>query len=71
LGVHAEDWQLKIVLAEKPSVARDIASALGANTKRDGYFEGNDWAVTWAFGHVVQIAEPEEMNHAWGLMLVC
>jgi len=57
---------MKVVLAEKPSVARDIASVLGANTKRDGYFEGNGWAVTYAFGHLVQIAEPENMNLSWG-----
>ena len=57
---------MKVVLAEKPSVARDIASVLGATQKRDGYFEGNDWAVTYAFGHLVQIAEPETMNSAWG-----
>ena len=52
---------MKVVLAEKPSVARDIASVLGASTKRDGYYEGNDYAVTYAFGHLVTIAEPEEM----------
>lgn len=57
---------MKVVLAEKPSVARDIAAVLGATTKRDGYFEGNDYAVTYAFGHLVTIAEPEEMNPAWG-----
>ncbi|MBX9688407.1 MAG: DNA topoisomerase 3 [Candidatus Obscuribacterales bacterium] len=57
---------MKVILAEKPSVARDIAAVVGANTKRDGYFEGNDYAVTYAFGHLVTIAEPEEMNSAWG-----
>lgn len=57
---------MKVVLAEKPSVARDIAQVLGATTKRDGYFEGNGFVVTYAFGHLVQIAEPEDMNSAWG-----
>ncbi|MBX9673434.1 MAG: DNA topoisomerase 3 [Candidatus Obscuribacterales bacterium] len=57
---------MKVVLAEKPSVARDIAAVLGAKTKRDGYFEGNDYAVTYAFGHLVTLAEPEEMNPEWG-----
>lgn len=57
---------MKVVLAEKPSVAKDIASVLGATQRRDGFFEGNDWAVTYAFGHLVQIAEPETMNAAWG-----
>jgi DNA topoisomerase III len=57
---------VKVVLAEKPSVARDIAAVLGAGSKRDGYFEGNGYAVTYAFGHLVTIAEPEEMNQSWG-----
>jgi DNA topoisomerase-3 len=57
---------MKIVLAEKPSVARDIAAVLGASTKREGYLEGNGWFVTYAFGHLVKIAEPEDMNTAWG-----
>src|SRR5437764_10779461 len=55
-----------VVLAEKPSVARDIAAVLGANQKKDGYFEGNNYQVTYAFGHLVAIAEPEQMNPAWG-----
>jgi DNA topoisomerase III len=55
-----------VVLAEKPSVARDIAAVLGANQRKDGYFEGNGYQVTYAFGHLVTIAEPEEMNPAWG-----
>lgn len=58
--------RMKVVIAEKPSVARDIANVLGASTKKEGYFEGNDYAVTYAFGHLVQIAEPEVMNSAWG-----
>jgi DNA topoisomerase-3 len=57
---------MKVVLAEKPSVARDIAAVLGANQKKDGYFEGNGYQVTYAFGHLVTIAEPEDMNTAWG-----
>jgi DNA topoisomerase III len=55
-----------VVLAEKPSVARDIAAVLGANQKTDGYFQGNGYQVTYAFGHLVTIAQPEEMNPAWG-----
>lgn len=57
---------MKVVLAEKPSVARDIAAVLGATNKKEGYFEGNGYAVTYAFGHLVTIAEPEEMDPAWG-----
>lgn len=57
---------MKVILAEKPSVARDIAAVVGANQKREGFFEGNDYRVTYAFGHLVTISEPEEMNAAWG-----
>lgn len=57
---------MKVVVAEKPSVARDIAAVLGATVKKDGYFEGNDFAVTYALGHLVTIAEPVDMNTAWG-----
>lgn len=57
---------MKVVLAEKPSVARDIASVIGANQKRDGYYEGNGYKVTYAFGHLVTQAEPETMNPDWG-----
>ena len=57
---------LKVVLTEKPSVAKDIAAVVGASSKKDGYFEGNGYIVTYAFGHLVTLAEPEEMNAAWG-----
>lgn len=57
---------MKVILAEKPSVARDIAAVVGANDKRAGYMQGNGYIVTYAFGHLVQIAEPEDMNPAWG-----
>ncbi len=57
---------MQVVIAEKPSVARDIAAVLGAKTKKDGYFEGNGYAVTYAFGHLVRIADPEEMDEDWG-----
>jgi DNA topoisomerase-3 len=51
-----------VVLAEKPSVARDIAQVLGARSRRDGYLEGNGYIVTWAFGHLVQLAEPDDYD---------
>ena len=54
-----------LVVAEKPSVARDIAQVLGARTRADGYFHGAGWIVTWAIGHLVALAEPQEMNPAW------
>lgn len=47
------------IIAEKPSVARSIAEVVGAKTKKDGYLEGNNYMVTWAFGHLVQLALPE------------
>ncbi|MGZ5050800.1 MAG: DNA topoisomerase 3 [Methylobacter sp.] len=56
---------MKVILAEKPSVARDIAKCLSANAKRDGYFEGNGYQVTWAFGHLVELKEPDEYDPAW------
>lgn len=51
-----------LVLAEKPSVARDIARVLKANKKGDGYFEGNGYIITWALGHLVTLASPEEYD---------
>lgn len=51
------------VIAEKPSVARDLASHLKANTKQQGYFEGNGYYVTYAFGHLVGLASPEEYGY--------
>lgn len=56
---------MKVVLAEKPSVARDIAKHLKATQKKQGYLEGNGWAVTWAFGHLVELKEPEEYRPEW------
>ncbi|MFZ2404890.1 MAG: DNA topoisomerase 3 [Methylobacter sp.] len=56
---------MKVILAEKPSVARDIAKCLNISNKRDGYFEGNGYQITWAFGHLVELKEPDEYNPAW------
>jgi len=53
------------VLAEKPSVARDIALVVGAAKRGDGYLHGNGYVVTWALGHLVALAEPHQMNPAW------
>lgn len=51
---------MKAIIAEKPSVAREIASLLGATEKRDGYLKGNGYEVTWALGHLVGLAMPED-----------
>ncbi len=56
---------MKVILTEKPSVARDIAKCLNISRKRDGYFEGNGYQITWAFGHLVELKEPDEYNPAW------
>lgn len=51
---------MKIVIAEKPSVARELAKVFGATTKRNGYIEGKGYSFTWAFGHLLQLAPPQE-----------
>lgn len=56
---------MKVCIAEKPSVAREIASVLGASTKHDGYFEGNGYAVTYTFGHLCTLFEPHDYKSYW------
>ena len=51
---------MKLIIAEKPSVARDIAAIVGANNRKEGYLEGSGYAVTWAFGHLVGLAMPAD-----------
>ena len=53
---------MKVILAEKPSVAKTIASFLKANTRRDGYFEGNGYIVTYAFGHLVSLYDMKDYD---------
>ena len=53
------------VLAEKPSVARDLARVLGAQRQGDGYLHGNGYVVTWAIGHLAALAEPHQIDPAW------
>ena len=52
----------KLVLAEKPSVGRDLARVLNCNKKGNGYFEGQEYIITWALGHLVTLADPESYN---------
>ncbi|WP_044063820.1 DNA topoisomerase 3 [Hoylesella saccharolytica] len=54
-----------VCIAEKPSVARDIASVLGATASRDGYMEGNGYQVTWTFGHLCTLKEPNDYTENW------
>ena len=56
---------MKVCIAEKPSVAKEIAQILGANTKRDGYFEGNGYAVTYTFGHLCTLLDPKDYKPHW------
>ena len=53
------------LITEKPSVAKDIARIIGATQRNDGYLSGNGYMVTWAFGHLIQLAMPE----AYGCLL--
>lgn len=55
---------MKLVLAEKPSVAQSIAKVLGANKREDGYLEGGGYVVSWCVGHLVELAEPESYAYA-------
>lgn len=50
---------MKLVLAEKPSVGKEFAKILGADKTHDGYMEGNDWVVTWGFGHLIELEDPD------------
>ena len=54
-----------VCIAEKPSVARDIARIIGANTQKDGYMEGNGYQVTWTFGHLCTLKEPDDYTPMW------
>lgn len=54
---------MKIVIAEKPSVARELAKVFGATIKKDGYIEGKGYCFTWAFGHLLQLAPPQEYGY--------
>ncbi len=56
---------MKLCIAEKPSVARDLAQILGATTRRDGYLEGPEYCVTWVFGHLCSLKDPEDYLPNW------
>lgn len=59
---------MKVIIAEKPSVAREIAKVFGATTKKDGYMEGKGYTFTWAFGHLLQLAPPQEYGfYGWSV----
>ena len=54
-----------VCIAEKPSVAKDIARIIGATSARDGYMEGNGYQVTWTFGHLCTLKEPNDYTENW------
>ncbi len=54
---------MKVIIAEKPSVGREIARVFGATTKHDGYIEGKGYTFTWAFGHLLQLAAPQDYGY--------
>ncbi|MDE6578283.1 MAG: DNA topoisomerase III, partial [Muribaculaceae bacterium] len=54
-----------LCITEKPSVGKDIAQIVGATTRRDGYFEGNGYCVTWTFGHLCCLKEPSDYTPEW------
>ena len=56
---------MKVCITEKPSVARDIARIIGADSRREGYFEGNGYRVTWTFGHLCCLKEPADYTPMW------
>lgn len=56
---------MKVCIAEKPSVARDIAEIIGAKQRKDGYYEGNGYQVTWTFGHLCTLKEPNDYFDKW------
>ena len=56
---------MKLVIAEKPSVAQTIAKVIGATEKKDGYLEGNGYVVSWCIGHLVELATPEQYDERY------
>lgn len=56
---------MKVCIAEKPSVAKEIAQIIGAKDRKEGYFEGNGYQVTWTFGHFCTLLPPEDYSHYW------
>ncbi|MCM1107614.1 MAG: DNA topoisomerase 3 [Clostridium sp.] len=64
-SIKESSKQMIVCIAEKPSVARDIAHVLGANQSHSGYMEGNGYQVTWTFGHLCELKEPHEYSALW------
>ena len=56
---------MKVCIAEKPSVAADLAKVLGADRRHDGFWEGPEYCVTWTFGHLCTLKEPHDYVERW------
>lgn len=56
---------MRLVIAEKPSVAKSIAEVLGADSRQNGYFEGNNYLVSWCVGHLIELSQPESYGEQW------
>jgi len=61
-NIKREIVMSKLILAEKPSVARNIAAALGCKDRKDGYIQGNGYIITWAFGHLLQLYDCKDYD---------
>jgi DNA topoisomerase-3 len=57
---------MKVVIAEKPSVAVSIANVIGGKVRKNGYYEGNGYIVSWCVGHLIQVASPEVYDKKYG-----
>lgn len=62
MAARKEETEMKLVIAEKPSVAKSLAAVLGATTRKDGYLEGNGWLVAWCLGHLAGLADAATYN---------
>jgi DNA topoisomerase-3 len=58
---------MRLVVTEKPSVAMAISKVLGADTRRDGYYEGNGWLVSWCIGHLIELADPDAYGDTYSI----
>ena len=65
LLTEIENPKMKLCIAEKPSVAKEIARILQANIRKDGFYEGNGYQITWTFGHLCTLKNPEDYTSSW------
>ena len=56
---------MQLVITEKPSVAQAVARVIGADERKDGYMEGNNYIVSWCIGHLVELAQPDAYSDTW------